>query len=324
MVNIKFLNKINLVTWPLGQEFMARAVLCPNYHLFAKVRINMENIENIPKGEPVIFAMNHTDRFNYWPFQYKLWSTKDYPFTTVWVKGTYFNNKILGQFLKLCNTFPVPSKGYLIREQFKKTYQRTTTRDEYRMIKDLLDNKISLPDVLHGATREVRDLLSENWGRMSKAGVSFLQFIENNYYTMMEKVAQISLGALFEKKLSIIIFPEGTRSVKLAEGRNGIAQLALHSEKAVIPVGCNGSETIYPGSSPFARSGTITYRIGEPMTVHDDFKAFRIKDSFELFSKESQQQYKEVFDAATEAIMKNIALLLDDRYHVTAQSSADN
>jgi hypothetical protein len=48
MVNIKFLNKINLVTWPLGQEFMARAVLCPNYHLFAKVRINMENIENIP------------------------------------------------------------------------------------------------------------------------------------------------------------------------------------------------------------------------------------------------------------------------------------
>ncbi len=182
MVDIKFLEKINLVTWPWGQEFMARAVLGPNYHLFAKVKINMENIENIPKGKPVIFAMNHTDRFNYWPFQYKLWSTKDYPFTTVWVKGTYFNNKILGQLLKLCNTFPVPSKGYLIREQFKKTYQRTTTRDEYRMIKDVLDNKVSLPDVLHSATREVRDLLSENWGRMSHAGASFLEFIENNYY----------------------------------------------------------------------------------------------------------------------------------------------
>jgi len=321
MVNIKFLDKINLVTWPWGQEFMARAILGPNYHLFAKVKINMENIENIPKGEPVIFAMNHTDRFNYWPFQYKLWSTKDYPFTTVWVKGTYFNNKILGQLLKLCNTFPVPSKGYLIREQFKKTYRRTTTRDEYRMIKDLLDNKISLPDVLHSATQEVRDLLSENWGRMSNAGASFLHFIESNYYTMMEKVAQISLGALFEKKLSIIIFPEGTRSVTLAEGRNGIAQLALHSEKAVIPVGCNGSETVYPGSSPIARSGTITYRIGKPMTVHDDFKEFRIKEKFELFSKESQQQYQEVFDAATEAIMKNIALLLDDRYCLPDQAS---
>jgi 1-acyl-sn-glycerol-3-phosphate acyltransferase len=297
---------------------MGHAVLGPNYHFFARVKIKMENIENIPKGEPVIFAMNHTDRFNYWPFQYKLWRTKNYPFTTVWVKGTYFNNKILGQLLKLCNTFPVPSKGYIIRELFKQTYQRTTTRDEYRMIKDLLDNKISLPDVIHSATREVRDLLSENWDRMSSAGASFLQYIENNYYSMMERVAQISIGALFEKKLSIIIFPEGTRSVKLAEGRNGIAQLALHSEKAVIPVGCNGSETVYPGSSPIAKSGTITYRIGKPMTVHDDFKEFRIKEKFNLFSKESQQKYKEVFDAATQVIMQNIDSLLDDRYRLTA------
>ena len=177
MVNLEFLEKINLVTSPWGQKFMAHAVLGPNYHLFAKVKINMENMENIPKGEPVIFAMNHTDRFNYWPFQYKLWSTKEYPFTTVWVKGTYFNNKILGQFLKLCNTFPVPSKGYIIRELFKKTYQRTTTRDEYRMLKDLLDNKITLPEVLQSATQEVRDLLSENWSRMSNAGASFLQYI---------------------------------------------------------------------------------------------------------------------------------------------------
>jgi 1-acyl-sn-glycerol-3-phosphate acyltransferase len=318
MVNIKFLDKINLATSPWAQNFMGHAVLGPNYHLFAKVNIEMENMEYIPKGEPVIFAMNHTDRFNYWPFQYKLWSTKDYPFTTVWVKGTYFNNKILGHLLKLCNTFPVPSKGYIIREMFKKTYRRTTTRDEYRMIKDLLDNKISLPEALRSATSEVRDLLSDKWARMSNAGVSFLPFIEDNYYTMMEKVGRISLGALFEKKLSIIIFPEGTRSVKLSEGRSGIAQLALHSEKAVIPIGCNGSETVYPASSPIARSGTITYRIGKPMTVHDHLKEFRIKEKFQLFSKESQQKHKDVFDAATEAVMNNIDLLLDDRYRATA------
>jgi len=318
MVNIKFLDKINLVTSPWAQKFMANAILAPNYHWFAKVKIKLENIENIPKNEPVIFAMNHTDRFNYWPFQYQLLRAKDYPFTTVWVKGTYFNNKLLGQLLKLCNTFPVPSKGYIIQELFKKTFQRSTTRDEYRMIKDLLDQKIKLPDVLQRASQEVRDLLSDKWDLMSGSESSFLQLIENNYYMMMEKVAQISLGALFEKKLSIIIFPEGTRSVMLSEGRSGIAQLALNSEKAVIPVGCNGSETVYPGSSPFARSGTITYRIGKPMTVHDHFNAFRIKEKFKLFSKESQQKYKERFDAATEAIMKNIDLLLDDRYRFSA------
>ena len=320
MVNLKFLEKINLATTPRGQKFVGHAILGPNYNLFARVKIKMENIENIPKGEPVIFAMNHTDRFNYWPFQYKLWRAKVYPFTTVWVKGTYFNKKILGQLLKLCNTFPVPSKGYIIRELFKKSFQRTTTRDEYRMIKDLLDKKISLPDVLHRATGEVKEFLSANRERMHDAGTSVLHFIESNYDAMMEKVAQISLGALYEKKLSIIIFPEGTRSLQLSEGRSGIAQLALNSEKAVIPVGCNGSETVYPGSSPIAKSGTITYRIGKPLTVHDHFKDFRIKEKFKLFSRESQQKYKKAFEGATEIIMKHIDALLDDRYRLGAKA----
>ncbi len=57
------------------------------------------------------------------------------------------------------------------------------------------------------------------------------------------------------------------------------------------------------------------------MTVHDHFKEFRIKEKFKLFSKESQQKYREVFDAATEAIMKNIDLLLDDRYRLSAKAS---
>jgi hypothetical protein len=44
----------------------------------------------------------------------------------------------------------------------------------------------------------------------------------------------------------------------------------------------------------------------------------KIKEKFKLFSKESQHAYKELFDAATEAIMKNIDLLLDDRYRLGA------
>jgi hypothetical protein len=57
------------------------------------------------------------------------------------------------------------------------------------------------------------------------------------------------------------------------------------------------------------------------MTVHDDFKEFRIKEKFNLFSKESQQKYKEVFDAATQVIMQNIDSLLDDRYRLTTYPS---
>jgi hypothetical protein len=56
------------------------------------------------------------------------------------------------------------------------------------------------------------------------------------------------------------------------------------------------------------------------MTVHDHFKEFRIQEKFKLFSKESQQKYKALFDAATEAIMKNIDLLLDDRYRLLTRT----
>ena len=72
MVDLKFMKKINLKTHPRFQAFVGRTFLGPNYKLFAKVNIELENIENIPKDETVIFAMNHTDRFNYWPFQYQM------------------------------------------------------------------------------------------------------------------------------------------------------------------------------------------------------------------------------------------------------------
>ena len=45
MVTIKFLDKINLATSPWAQKFVAHAILAPNYHLFAKVKIKMENID---------------------------------------------------------------------------------------------------------------------------------------------------------------------------------------------------------------------------------------------------------------------------------------
>jgi len=41
---ILYLDKINLATSPWAQKFVAHAILAPNYHLFAQVKIKMENI----------------------------------------------------------------------------------------------------------------------------------------------------------------------------------------------------------------------------------------------------------------------------------------
>ena len=100
----------------------------------------------------------------------------------------------------------------------------------------------------------------------------------------------------------------------LAEGRTGLAQLALHTEKRIVPVACNNSEEVYTGSLPFAKSGRITYRIGEPLSVHDRLKEFRIREPFRLLSRESQQRYREQFEGVTRIVMASIEGMLDEKY----------
>jgi 1-acyl-sn-glycerol-3-phosphate acyltransferase len=304
LIDIEYLNRVRLTTHPLGQRLVANFLLLPNYHLFAKVDIRIEAIERIPRDENVIFAMNHTDRFNYWPFQYKLFKMHEFPFTTVWVKAKYYKNAFLAKGLDLCNLIPVPSMGYLIEEFYRKRFNRKMDKGLYRIVKDMIDGRIEAAGPQERAAIEA----------LQAMGDQFAEFIRGYYEAVMAKVAELSRTALCEKNLNIIIFPEGTRSLKLAEGKTGLAQLALHTEKRIVPVACNNSEEVYTGSLPIARSGRITYRVGEPLSVHDQLKAHRICEPFTLFSRESQQRYKEQFEGVTRIVMASIEGMLDEKY----------
>jgi 1-acyl-sn-glycerol-3-phosphate acyltransferase len=304
MVDIEYLDNIHLVSDPLGQMLIGHLFLGPNFNLISRVDIQIENAQRIPRGENVIFAMNHTDRFNYWPFQYKMWRMKDLPWTTVWVKGKYYRNRLLARGLDWCNLIPVPSMGYLIEEFFIKKTRRRITKDEYRALRDVIDGHYDADASIPGPTMDILRLLGDN----------FVEHLRGYYEAIMERVAALSRHALLEKNLNLIIFPEGTRSTQLGEGRTGTAQLALHTGVTVVPVGCNNSEQIYPGSSPIARSGRITYRIGEPLRIDNQLKEFRIPEGFKLLSKESQLTYKEQFEGATRLIMASIGELLDEKY----------
>ena len=304
MVDLEYLNNINLVTIPQMQRFLGTFVLGPNYNIFQKVDIVLENIDNIPKGENVIFAMNHTDRFNYWPFQYKLWRSRHYPWTTVWVKGKYYRNKWLGKGLDSCNLIPVPSLGYVIEEFYTQKYSRRIDRDLYRRVRDAIDGKDEGTEAHNANIAETIRLF----------GDGFIDFMRDFYEKILEKVADLTRIALFERGLSLIIFPEGTRGTQLGEGKTGIAQVALHTGKKVVPIGCNNSDQVYPDSLPFARTGRIVYRIGKPFSSADRLRPFRIEEPFQLLSRSSQQQYKEQFEGATKVIMESINELLDENY----------
>jgi 1-acyl-sn-glycerol-3-phosphate acyltransferase len=300
MIDLKHLERISLNGKPLGQRAVAALWLVPNYNVFARVDIEVEGVENIPRDETVIFAMNHTDRYNYWPFQYRMWKDK-YFFTTVWVKGKYYRNTFLSHALDWCNLIPVPSMRYLIEEFYQKKFRKRLLDSDYRVLRDYIEGKLK-----SGAeyANEIGVLIKEN----------FREFIRNYHEQIMEKVADHSTRALFEKNLNLIIFPEGTRSLKLAEGRTGLAQMALFTEKKVVPVGCNNSENVYTGTLPIAKTGKIIYRVGEPISVKDRLEPFRIHEKFKPFSPESQARFKAQFEGATGVIMECIGKMVDEKY----------
>jgi hypothetical protein len=194
--------------------------------------------------------------------------------------------------------------GYLIEEYYRKHFQKKMDRGLYRTVKDIIEGKIAEFGPAEQAALDAIQALGDN----------FSVFVHEQYDGIMEKVAQLSRSALLEKNLSVIIFPEGTRSVKLAEGRTGVAQLALSTEKKIIPVACNNSDEVYTGSLPFAKSGRITYRIGKPLSVRDRLKPYRIAEPFHLLSRGSQRRYKAQFEGVTRIVMESIESMLDEKY----------
>jgi 1-acyl-sn-glycerol-3-phosphate acyltransferase len=303
MVDLDYLKKIKLVTRPICQDIVAWSLLIPNYYVFAKVHVEIKNMDRIPRDENVIFAMNHTDRFNYWPFQFKLWWMKGFPYTTVWVKGKYYANAWLAKGLDLCNLIPVPSMGYLIEEFYRKKCSHRLDKNSYRDLKDVIDDKHENGEYPKLAAEALKIL-----------GEDFIDFIGEYYETVMRRVMELSRTALLEKNLNVIIFPEGTRGTQLGEGRTGLAQLALHTGKKIIPVGCNNSDAVYSGSLPFAKSGRITYQIGEPLSFDNQLREYRIDEPFQPFSKDAQQKYQRQFQEVTRIVMERIDQLLDEKH----------
>jgi 1-acyl-sn-glycerol-3-phosphate acyltransferase len=110
---------------------------------------------------------------------------------------------------------------------------------------------------------------------------------------------------ILEAGCVLMIFPEGTRSPTgdLQEAKDGLAALAMRTGAAIVPIGVNNSDTVWPKGQrlphPFPRR-TITVRIGEPLTAD------------RLVAVGTDRRAAKT--AATTAIMGRIAALLEPRH----------
>jgi len=316
MLDLARLKRIRLMKRPIGQVFFGHTVLGPNYNFLPGVDIRIEGIEKIP-NEPVIYAMNHTDRFNYFPFMYKMWKLEQ-RYITVWVKGKYYESPLVGTFMELTSNLPTVSRGYIITKDFTLTMGRRPTQAEYDTLRTLVNNEaapdgdpstVDLSALPSELLETQRDILGLDFDPRER---SYATAINRVFTAMMAEFVRLNERS-FELGLDLLVFPQGTRSIRLPRGRIGMMEVALRYKKTIVPIGCNGCDHVYTGSLPIGKSGSIVYRVGDPIP-YDELWDFHIGEDYAPFSAEAEHKHRDKFQGAVDLVMDRINDLLDPEY----------
>lgn len=319
MLDLARLQKIRLRKRPPMQILIAQLILRFDYALPRPTHILLEGTENIPRDRGVFFAMNHTDRYNYWPFQYQLYRQGGNRFTATWVKGKYYENWAMGAFMDSANNIPLPSRGYVITTEFRKAHARVPKEEEYRALRDLVDGSATPEEAAMSGGPAVRALLDKGG-----PAASFPQRFDALFAEMMAQVTRLTRAALFDLDLNVLVFPQGTRSKRLPKGHSGLMQMAQHLGCAIVPVGCNGSDKAYPGGSPFSKGGRLVYRIGKPLELDGpELAPHRVLTPFVPFSQAASDAHGAQLHAATDIVMDHINQLLDPEYQYADEKTSD-
>jgi 1-acyl-sn-glycerol-3-phosphate acyltransferase len=304
MLDLARLERVNLHRTPWGQILVAQ-LLRLDYRLPRRTEIVLEGTEHLERGHSYILAMNHTDRYNYWPLQYQLYRQR-LGFTATWVKGKYYENPFIAAFMDAMNNIPLPSRGYVITTRFREAVGRVPTDEEYRALRDLADGGVAEAPL----ARAVGDVKA------------FLEDFAQVFDRMIDQVMRLNRQAL-EFGQHLLVFPQGTRSVRLSRGHIGVAQVAQHLGVDVVPVGCNGSNLVYPGNSPFAQGGRIVYRIGKPLRLDgSELRDYRVTEPFRPFTLDAGV-HRKAFEGMTAVVMDHINELLDPEYQYADDQVSD-
>ncbi|MEZ4253025.1 MAG: hypothetical protein R3B99_32860 [Polyangiales bacterium] len=96
-----------------------------------------------------------------------------------------------------------------------------------------------------------RDILGRTFDPTKE---TWAQAICATFTRMMSRFLQLHEEA-FALGLDLLVFPQGTRSIRLSRGHIGMSQVALRYRKTVVPVGCSGSDLVFRRAAPSRARG---------------------------------------------------------------------
>lgn len=319
MLQITRMQRIRLARRPPGQRVLAQ-VLRTMYSL-GGLRVRVIGLERLPQDRPVIVAMNHSDRYNYFPLQVRMHEL-GLRYLASWVKAKYYENDGLAWFMENTANIPLASRGWVVATEHRRVMGAPPSAAVYRELKDRADG------VGEGPLSPEVQAFFDKAGVVGGAGSSpragpdtWPGHVEEVFGRYAAEAVRLT-GAALSAGLHVQIFPEGTRRITLGRGRVGLAQIAQHFGVPVVPVGCSGSHHIFPGNSPFPRRGTITYRIGAPIELDDPaLVGARVEEPFAPLTAAAQRAHGPAFQAHVDHVMARIAELVDPE-HLPGGSSA--
>lgn len=296
---------------PYVQIVVSRLVLGTNFHFPRPTRISIDGLEHIACDEPMLLAMNHTDRYNYLPFMWEL-DQQGYPPVAPWVKGKYYQNEWLSRFLGWSSCIPVPSRGFLLTLDWLARTGRRPDQKEYRQLRLLGDGAWSEDLPLEPAV--------EQYLREAPGGTpdTFFEEFQEHFEGLTGQVVRINREAM-DNGYRPLIFPQGTRSRRLTRGFSGIVQMALHMKVRIVPVGVTGSDQCYPGDNPFSKGGKVHYSIGTPF---DPGAAPHAPTDFVPLTIRASQEHGSTFEKLTDELMERINALLPAEYQFSKERSS--
>lgn len=278
------------------------------------VRVRFEGHRG-PGAERAIFACNATHQFDLVPIRW-LFHKAGHPVVTL-SKGKNYHGLLMRTFCTELGSVPLVSRGYIIAMDFEAVHQRRPTNEEYRALRDHVNDDTPLPPL--PALRAMATTHRSVLGHPFDGSCTYAEAVRTLYRDMMTRTLALCRQANSQGH-DLQMFPQGSSSQRLSRGHIGAVQLAHALGQPLVPVGVNGCLDVFPRrrSIRMAR-GEIVLRVGEPWVP----PLQELPAGFRPFHPDDEAKHRQVLDAATAGLMERINALLDPRYQWSKDRQSD-
>lgn len=266
-----------------------------------RTRIDVEGWDRLP-DRPAILATNSTQKQDFMALRV-LAEQRGVPCVTV-TKAKNYHQPVMAWLLGRLGVVPIASKGYFLLVDFTQTLGRRPTDPEYRAVRDHVDRGTDLPPgPLQLLLHRPRQVVGHRFDPAQEAWRTFLRRI---YRQSLQETVRLAREAA-DAGYHIQMYPEGTVSPTLGQGRIGAVQLAVALGLPLLPVGMSGCPDAFWGDSPLVRGGRIQLRVGELLPVPPDL----VPASFVPFDPDAETTHRAALQGLTDTLMDRIDALLD-------------